>query len=93
MSATAIKDAALAKCWAVVKAPVVNERQGLPAKTWADMPHRTRAVLVMLGGTHLGDPRDIARQPWESLHSKDRDGIAAVARELRDNLKNASCLF
>lgn len=89
----AIKNAELAKCWALVKKPVLNERQGLPAKTWADMPLRVRAVLVMLGGTTMGDPREVARRPWESLSLPDREGIASCAREMRDNLKNASCLF
>lgn len=90
---SANKDAALAKCWELVKKPAVNERQGLPSKTWAEMPIRTRSVLVMLGGTSMDDPREVARRPWASLSSKDQDGIAACARELRDNLKNASCLF
>lgn len=87
------KDIALAKCWELVKQPVKNERQGLPSKTWAEMPIRTRAVLVMLGGTSAKDPREVARCPWDSLSLSDREGVAAVAREMRDNLKNASCLF
>ena len=90
---SAAKDAALDHCWAVVKKPAVNERQGLPAKTWSDMPIRARAVLVMLGATSMGDPRETARRPWESLTRQDREGIAACARELRANLDNASCLF
>lgn len=87
------RHAELQKCRALVMQPVKNERQGLPAKTWAEMPIRTRSVLVMLGGTTVDDPREVARRPWESLSLTDRESIAALAREMRDNLKNASCLF
>lgn len=90
---SANRHAEIAKCRAMVMQPVKNERQGLPAKTWAEMPIRTRAVLVMLGGTTVADPREVARRPWEALSIPDRESIAALAREMRDNLKNASCLF
>lgn len=87
------KDAALAKCWAVVKQDKPTDRQGLPARTWAEMPIRTKSVLVMLGAKSMEDPREVARRPWGSLSESDRDGIASVARELNRSLKNASCLF
>lgn len=88
-----IKDASLARAWAAVKQPKHDDRQGLPSKTWAEMPTRTKAVLVMLGAKSIDDPREVARRPWMSLSDSDREGIAACARELNRSLQNASCLF
>lgn len=92
-TATSAKDAAIASAWAAVKQIKTSDPQGLPSKTWAAMPIRTRSVLVMLGGSSMGDPREMARRPWESLSQVDRDGIATCAREMAESLKNASCLF
>jgi hypothetical protein len=89
-----IKDASLARAWACVKQ--VNrpeDRHGLPAKTWAAMSHRARSVLVMLGAKTAEDPRELARRPWGSLSDTDRDGIAACAKELSRDLRDAACLF
>lgn len=89
-----LKDAALAKCWELVRQPVkAEDRHGLPSKTWAEIPLRTRSVLVMLGASSMEDPREVARRPWGSLSEDDRRGIAACAREIGQSLKNASCLF
>lgn len=88
-----IKDAALARAWAAVKQDKPSDRQGLPSRTWAEMPMRTKAVLVMLGAKSMEDPREVARRPWGSLSESDREGIAACARELNRSLASASCLF
>lgn len=96
MSATqqSPKDAALAKCWELVKEKQKpSDPYGLPGKTWGAMSVRTRSVLVMLGGTSAGDPRELARKPWASLSDQDRFGIAACAREMGRELKDAVCLF
>ena len=93
MSAASIKDQALARCWAAVKQARPDDRQGLPSKTWADIPLRTRAVLVMLGATSMDDPREVARRPWGALSEADRVGIAAVAREMEHDLRSSVCLF
>lgn len=89
-----IKDTELARCRAYVKQ--VNrpeDHQGLSSKTWAAMDLRTRSVLVMLGAKSMDDPREVARRPWGSLSDTDRDGIAACAKELSHNLRDAVCLF
>lgn len=90
----ALKTQSLAACWALVheKRPTPDPH-GLPAKTWAFMSLRTRQVLVMLGGTSDGDPRELARRPWEALTNEDRISIAACARQMGRELQNASCLF
>lgn len=87
------KTLALEKAWAAIKQVKPDDRQGLPSRTWADIPVRTRAVLVMLGATSMEDPREVARRPWGSLPEKDREGIAACAREMEKHLRSASCLF
>lgn len=88
-----LKDECLARAWAAVKTVKPNDAQGLPSRTWAAMPLRTRAVLVMLGATTMDDPREVARRPWESLSNADKIGIAACAREISKNLNDAACLF
>lgn len=96
MSAAAMspKDAALARCWELVKAAKPEEdRQALPARTWSQMDIRTRSVLVMLGAASMEDPREVARRPWGSLSQKDREGIAACARQIGHDLRDAACLF
>lgn len=92
-AAPSIKQQALEKCWAAVKQAKPDDRQGLPAKTWAAIPLRTRAVLVMLGATSMDDPREVARRPWGALSDADRVGIAAVARDMEQDLRSAVCLF
>lgn len=92
-AAQSAKDAAIARCWAIVNQPSRTARQGLPQKTWADMDERTRVTLVMLGGTGMEDPRQVARRPWATLSDADREGIGAVARALCRQLKYAHCLF
>ena len=93
-NSVAIQKEALANCWALLqeKRPTPDPH-GLPAKTWADMNIRTRSVLVMLGGTSAGDPRELARKPWGGLSDEDRCGIAACARQIGRDLRDASCLF
>lgn len=91
---TYIKDTELAKAWAYIKQ--INgphDRQGLPARTWAEIPLRTKSVLVMLGAKSMDDPREVARRPWGSLSDADREGIAACAKELSHSLRDAPCLF
>lgn len=94
MNSESIRKQALARCWAVVKQPCPeDDRQGLPSKTWADIPLRTRAVLVMLGAANMEDPRKVAQRPWGALSEEDRVGIAAVAREMQRDLRSSVCLF
>jgi hypothetical protein len=88
-----LKDACLARAWAAVKQPKPNDTQGLPSRTWAAIPLRTRSILAMLGGTSMDDPREVARRPWESFSNADKLSIAACARELSKSLNDASCLF
>ncbi len=89
-----LKNEHLAKCFEIMRTPLPEkDPQGLPARTWSAMPHRTRAVLVMLGGASMEDPKEVARRPWGSLSEADRVGIAACARELGRDLRDAACLF
>jgi len=88
-----LKETHLARAWAAVKQVPKNEAQGLPARTWAAMPLRTRAVLVMLGAQSMEDPREVARRPWPALSDSDRVGIAACARSIGKDLRDAACLF
>ncbi|MDN3544651.1 hypothetical protein QWZ02_09345 [Kinneretia asaccharophila] len=67
--------------------------ESLPGKTWRLMALRTRTVLVMLAAKTDGDPREVARKPWEALDEADRDSIAACARTLRRDLADVSSLF
>lgn len=90
---TSPKDEALAKAWAAVKQTQPDDRQGLPAKTWAAMPLRTKAVLVMLGATTMEDPRKVAQRPWGALSDSDRVGISACAKSIGRDLRDAACLF
>lgn len=92
-AAISIKDQCLKRAWLAVKTLHPAEVQGLPAKTWAAIPMRTRAVLVMLAATTMEDPREVARRPWGSLSDADREGIAACARSIKADLKDAPCLF
>lgn len=93
MQQPSIKDASLARAWAAIKQTKPDDRQGLPSKTWAAMSPRAKTVLVMLGAKTVEDPRELARRPWGSLSDEDRTGIAACARELSHNLRDAACLF
>lgn len=88
-----VKDSAIARAWAVIKQGKTDDAQGLPSRTWTDIPIRTRAILVMLGASSMEDPREVARRPWASLSEADREGISACAREIRDSLRHAACLF
>ena len=88
-----IKDAALSRAWAAIKQAKPDDSQGLPSKTWAAMSPRVKTVLVMLGATSAIDPREAARRPWGSLSEEDRTGIAACAKEMSRNLRDAACLF
>lgn len=88
-----IKDEALSRCRELVRGIKQNDPQGLPSKTWAEMPIKTRTVLVMLGSTTSEDPRTVARRPWESMKEDDRVSIGACARQLGRDLTKANCLF
>ena len=88
-----IKATELARCRELVKGIKQNDPQGLPSKTWSEMPVKTRTVLVMLGSTTGEDPRTFARRPWESIPQADRVSIGATARQLGRDLGRASCLF
>lgn len=80
-----------------VKAMLAGRQQrpaeSLPARTWAAMNLRVRTVLVMLGGTSSQDPGTVAAMPWEALPASDQTSIAAVAREMREQLQGAICLW
>lgn len=67
--------------------------QGLPARTWAEIPLRTRLVLVMLGCSDSKPAEQLCRQGWEAFGDSDRAAIAAAARELSADLKFAASLF
>jgi hypothetical protein len=69
-----------------------REPDSLPGRTWRAMSLRVRTVVVMLGGS-AGDPKEAARQPWESFGDAERASMGAVARELGQNLRDAACLF
>jgi len=88
-----LKDACLERAWAAIKQTKPDDRQGLPSKTWAGMSPRVKTVLVMLGAKSVEDPREVARRPWGSLSDEDRTGIAACAKEMSQNLRDAACLF
>lgn len=70
-----------------------REPDSLPGRTWRAMSERTRVVLVMLAASTDGNPQDVARQPWESFSDGDKASMAACARELGGNLRDAACLF
>jgi hypothetical protein len=89
-----LKDEHLAR----MRAACAQNRQpkdphGLPARTWAKMDLRVRSILVMLASSEMGDARETARKPWGSLSDADRQAIAALARTMRDETKDAACLF
>lgn len=88
-----IKASALERCRELVRGIKQNDPQGLPAKTWSEMPIKTRTVLVMLGSTTGDDPRTVARRPWQSIPEADRVSIGACARQLGRDLTRAGCLF
>lgn len=87
------KDSELARCRELVRGIKQNDPQGLPSKTWSEMPMKTRTVLVMLGSTTSEDPRTVARRPWESIPEAERVTIGACARQLGRDLTRAACLF
>lgn len=70
-----------------------REPDSLPGRTWRAMSLATRTVVVMLAASTQGDPREAARQPWESFTDSDRASMAACARELGRELSGAACLF
>ena len=93
-AAPSLKETHLKKAWDCIKqGSKPDDAQGLPAKTWSAMPLRTRAVLVMLGAQSMEDPREVARRPWPALSDSDRVGIAACARSIGKDLRDAACLF
>jgi hypothetical protein len=92
-ASASIKNEALARCRELVSSTPKADPQGLPGKTWAAMPIKTRTVLVMLGSTCKEDPRDVARRPWQSLGQSDRESIGACARQLGRDLIGAAGLF
>jgi hypothetical protein len=67
--------------------------ESLPGRTWSAMSPQVRTALVMLTLDTTGDPRAIARQPWESFADGDRAALAATARQFGDECKHARCLF
>lgn len=87
-----LKNEHLARMRAAVTQAKPDDKQGLPSRTWAAMDLRMRAVLCMLGGSEQS-PQEMARKPWGSLSDADRQSIAAIARQMRDSLRDASCLF
>lgn len=74
----------------VAKRPNV---ESLPGRTWEAISAQVRCALVMLSLDTAGDPRTIARQPWESFNDSDRAALAATARQFRGELVNAACLW
>lgn len=90
---TAIGIQELENCRQLVQGVRDNEKHGLPSKTWANMPIKTKTVLIMLGSTSLDDPRQVARKPWESMTRQDRETIGACARQLSRDLQTSNCLF
>lgn len=66
---------------------------GLPARSWAAIPERTRLVLVMLACTASGEAQRLCRQPWGSFSPSDQDAMAAAARTLKRDLVDAASLF
>lgn len=87
-----LKNEHLARMRAAVTQDKPEDKQGLPSRTWAAMDLRMRAVLCMVGG-YEQNPQEMARKPWGSLSDADRQSIAAIARQMRDSLRDASCLF
>ncbi|MCV2361646.1 hypothetical protein LNV08_21995 [Paucibacter sp. TC2R-5] len=65
----------------------------MPAKTWAAIPERTRLTLVMIAASQPGEPVRLARQPWASFSEADQCAMAAAARVLLKDLRNAASLF
>ncbi len=70
-----------------------TEPDSLPGRTWRAMSVPARTVVVMLAASTSGDPREAARQPWESFSDADRASMAACARDLSRELRDAACLF
>lgn len=70
-----------------------RERDSLPGQTWRAINLAVRTTIVMLACTQPGEPRELARQPWESFSDSDRASMAACARELFRELKGAACLW
>lgn len=70
-----------------------REPDSLPGRTWRAMSVPARTVVVMLAASTSGDPREAARQPWESFSDADRASMAACARDLSRELRDSACLF
>lgn len=70
-----------------------TERDSLPGRTWADMHQGVRTALVMLSIDTAGEPRELARQPWDAFSDTDKAALAACARQFRHECRNAGCLW
>jgi hypothetical protein len=69
------------------------EVDSLPNRTWRELPHEIRTMLVMMAAEAPGDPRALARQPWDSFPEKDRQRMGACARDFHHALRDAAALW
>lgn len=69
------------------------ESDSLPGRTWRAIAIEARVVVVMLAATAPGDARELARQPWDSFSAADQASMAACARLLARELRQAGSLF
>jgi hypothetical protein len=80
-----------------LKARIVGRRgedaQSLPARVWSQMDTAVRTAFVMLAIDTPGDPREIARQAWDSFSDTDKRALAATARIFQAETKSAGCLW
>lgn len=89
----AARNANLARAVVETNRRAMKTGQSLPGRTWEAISTQVRTALVMLTLDTPGDPRTIARQPWESFSDQDRAALAATARQFHDELKHARCLW
>lgn len=75
------------------KRPKAEAAESLPCRTWKAIPHDIRTMLVMMAAEAPGDPRTLARQPWDSFPENDRTRMGACARDFHKALKDAAALW
>lgn len=76
---------------AIIKRATPAKRESLPARTWLAMDETVRDLLILWT---LGEDWPIkAKQSWEHFTDAQRDAIAANARFVSGQLRNAGCLW
>ena len=70
-----------------------EDAQSLPARVWSQMSPAVRTAFVMLAIDTPGEPRELARQSWDSFKDGDKRALAAIARTFHAETSQAGCLW